>query len=152
MRALIQKVKKADVTVDGKITGSIDKGILVLLGVAPGDDEKICQWVAKKVCSLRIFCDHEDKMNLSLADAGGSLLVVSQFTLYGDCRKGKRPSFTKAATPEKGNRLYQYFIDCCRELGFKVETGIFGAMMDVSLVNDGPVTLMVEREGENSDV
>lgn len=145
MRALIQRVKKAVVTVNGEETGRIGRGMLILLGVAGEDTLEECRWLADKVCQLRIFNDNEGRMNLSCSQVSGDLLVVSQFTLYGDCNKGRRPSFVRAAGSRKGEELYRCFVKHCRQAGFKVETGEFGAMMDVELVNDGPVTLMLER-------
>lgn len=146
MRAVLQRVSRAKVTIDGRVSGEIGTGFLILLGVAPEDTEKEAEYLAKKCVGLRVFTDSEDKMNLSLEDVGGSLLVVSQFTLYGDCRKGKRPSFTGAAKGEQANGLYEYFVECCRRLGAHVETGEFGADMKVELLNDGPVTLLMDTE------
>ena len=144
MRAVIQRVKHSCVTVNGETVGEIRSGLLVLLGVAAGDTESDAIYLADKIARLRIFEDENGKMNLSILETGGSMLVVSQFTLLGDCRKGRRPSFAHAAPPNPANTLYEYFITLVRENGIGVETGIFGAMMDVSLVNDGPVTLIVE--------
>lgn len=144
MRAIVQRVDHANVTVDGKTTGKSGKGLLVLLGVAAGDSEKDLQYLVDKVCGLRIFEDDLGKMNLSVKDIGGELLVVSQFTLYGDCRKGKRPSFDKAASPEIANQYYEKFVENCRTLGLHVETGVFRAHMLVSLVNNGPVTILLD--------
>lgn len=144
MKAVIQRVKKAMVEVDGEITGKIGPGILVFLGVGDEDSIKEVDWMADKISGLRIFEDEAGKMNLSLMDVEGSALVVSQFTLYGDCRKGKRPSFASAAKPEIANALYEDFIKNFRLKGINTETGRFQAMMDVSLVNDGPVTLIIE--------
>lgn len=144
MKAVIQRVKKAVVEVDGEITGKIGPGILVFLGVGDEDSIKEVDWMADKISGLRIFEDEAGKMNLSLMDVEGSALVVSQFTLYGDCRKGKRPSFASAAKPEIANALYEDFIKNFRLKGINTETGRFQAMMDVSLVNDGPVTLIIE--------
>lgn len=144
MKAVVQRVKKAKVEVNGETTGSIDSGLLIFLGVGDGDSSKEVGWMAEKISGLRIFEDNEGKMNLSLMDVGGAALVVSQFTLYGDCRKGKRPSFASAAKPETANSLYEDFIELFRQKGIKTETGRFQAMMDVSLVNDGPVTLIIE--------
>lgn len=146
MRALVQRVSSGSVTVAGKRVGAIGPGLVILLGVARDDGEKDAAWVARKVANLRIFPDEEGRMNLSLLDVGGEALVVSQFTLYGDCRKGRRPSFTGAAPPPQAERLYQKFIKCLRELGVKVETGQFQAEMLVHIDNHGPVTLMVESE------
>ena len=145
MRAVIQRVSSASVTVDGQVTGEIAKGLLILLGVAPNDGEKECQWLASKLANLRIFSDLEGKMNDSLLDCGGGALVVSQFTLYGDTRKGRRPSFIGAAHPSIANPMYERFCDVLQAQGVKrVERGVFGAHMDVRLLNDGPVTLIVD--------
>ena len=145
MRAVIQRVSSASVTVDGQVTGEITKGLLILLGVAPNDGEKECQWLASKLVNLRIFSDLEGKMNDSLLDCGGDALVVSQFTLYGDTRKGRRPSFIGAAHPSIANPMYERFCDVLQAQGVKrVERGVFGAHMDVRLLNDGPVTLIVD--------
>ena len=143
MRAVVQRVDKADVTVDGQVTGSVQKGLLVLLGVAEGDAEKDLQYMVDKVVGLRIFEDEDDKMNLSVKDVGGELLVVSQFTLCGDVRKGKRPSFDKAK-PELANAYYEKFVEMCRAQGLHVETGVFRAHMLVGLVNNGPVTILLD--------
>ena len=144
MRAVVQRVDKADVTVDGQVTGSVKKGLLVLLGVADGDTEKDLQYMVDKVTGLRIFEDDADKMNLSVKDVGGELLVVSQFTLCGDARKGKRPSFDKAAKPDLANAYYEKFVEMCRARGLHVETGVFRAHMLVGLVNNGPVTILLD--------
>lgn len=144
MRAVIQRVKNSAVSVQGNIVGNIGRGILVLLGVGKHDDEKDADYLADKIIHLRIFEDENGKMNRSLADVGGECLIVSQFTLYGDCRKGRRPSFTEAAPPEKANALYEYFVGSVRKKDIRVHTGQFQAMMDVSLINDGPVTFIVE--------
>lgn len=146
MRAVVQRVVFADVTVAGNTTGVIDKGLMVLLGVGEGDDEKDAEYMAEKVCGLRIFEDADDKMNLSVQDVGGDILAVSQFTLYGDVRKGKRPSFSTAARPEEANRLYRCFIDCCKSRGVRVEEGIFQADMLVKIHNDGPVTILLDSQ------
>lgn len=146
MRAVIQRVSRAKVSVEGEIVGEIGKGILILLGVSREDSEKEADYILEKTMNLRIFEDEEDKMNLSLLDTNGELLVVSQFTLYGDARKGRRPSFIKAALPEKANDLYEHFVCEARKKITKVETGTFQAMMDVELVNDGPVTIMLDSE------
>ena len=144
MRVVIQRVREARVEVHAKITGSIGVGLLVLLGIAKTDTEKDAEYLSEKVLALRIFPDAAGKMNRSLREAGGSLLVVSQFTLYGDCKKGRRPSFDLAASPLEAARLYQYFVDTTRRGGVRVETGIFQAQMEVHLVNDGPVTLICD--------
>lgn len=144
MRIVLQRVSSASVTVDGEITGSIGKGYLVLLGVGQGDTEEDCHRLADKIINLRIFSDENDKINLSLSDVGGSLLIVSQFTLYADCRKGNRPNFIQAGKPDEAERLYNYFSDYCRSKGKHVETGVFGADMKVELVNDGPFTVVLE--------
>jgi len=146
MRSVIQRVSRAKVTVDGEITGEIGKGILVLLGVANEDSEKEASYLLDKIVNLRIFEDADGKMNLSLLDIDGDLLVVSQFTLYGDVRKGRRPSFIKAAPPEKANVLYEFFVAEARKHIAKVETGRFQAMMDVELINDGPVTILLDSD------
>ncbi|MEJ2747314.1 MAG: D-aminoacyl-tRNA deacylase [Anaerolineae bacterium] len=145
MRALLQRVSSASVTVDGRITGQINRGYVILLGVTHGDTEAEADWLANKIAGLRLFEDAEGKMNLSLFDVEGSVLVVSQFTLYGDARKGRRPSFTNAARPEQAEPLVDYFCDKLRQRGLTVATGVFGAMMQVEIHNDGPVTLMLEK-------
>ncbi len=145
MRAVVQRVSESSVTVDGDIVGSIGPGLMVLLGVTHEDTEKDADFLVDKIIHLRIFSDDAGKMNRSLLDTGGEMLVVSQFTLYGDCRKGRRPSFIQAADPDKGNALYEYFVAKVREKGVTTATGSFGAMMAVSLVNDGPVTLILEK-------
>ena len=144
MLAVVQRVSRAAVRVDGRTTGEIGVGLLVLLGVRRGDDDADAGWLASKIASLRIFPDGEGKMNRGLDEAGGAMLVVSQFTLLGDCVKGRRPSFTHAATPEEAKQLYERFCAAVRGLGVRVETGVFQAMMEVELVNDGPVTLLVD--------
>lgn len=144
MRALIQRVSQASVTVAGEVTGQIEGGLLVLLGVGHGDTDREVAWTAEKLVGLRIFDDEAGKMNLSLVDVGGSMLVVSQFTLFGDCRKGKRPSFVDAAPPELAVELYQQFVEAVKQRGIAVATGRFREHMDVALVNDGPVTLWIE--------
>lgn len=145
MRALLQRVSHASVTVDHRIVGEIGRGFVVLLGVTHSDSHLEMEWVANKIAGLRVFEDADGKMNASLADVGGALLVVSQFTLYGDARKGRRPSFTAAARPEQAEPLVEAFISHLRARGFKVAAGVFGAHMDVEIHNDGPVTLMLER-------
>ena len=145
MRVVLQRASRAAVRVDGQTVGAIGRGFVVLAGFAPGDTDATVQWMAEKVVGLRVFGDAEGKMNLALADVGGQLLVVSQFTLYGDTQKGRRPSFIGAALPNVAEPLYERFVALLRGLGVKVETGRFGAMMDVELVNDGPVTLVIER-------
>ncbi|MDL2286800.1 D-tyrosyl-tRNA(Tyr) deacylase [Desulfococcaceae bacterium OttesenSCG-928-F15] len=144
MIALVQRVKEAKVTVEENIIGSIGRGILVLLGIGEEDERKDADFLSDKVVHLRIFEDEAGKMNQSLMDIAGELLIVSQFTLLGDCSRGRRPSFTKAARPEKAIPLYEHFIEGCRKSELKVETGQFQAMMAVSLINDGPVTLILE--------
>ena len=144
MKAVIQRVREASVTVDGVITGQIEKGYLVLLGVGENDTKADADRIVKKLVNLRIFSDENGKINLSIQDVGGSLLVVSQFTLYADCRHGNRPSFTQAANPDLANELYEYFMAKCKETVPIVEHGVFGAHMDVRLLNDGPFTIILE--------
>ena len=144
MRAILTRVKSASVTIDGAVTASIGQGFLILLGVGPEDTEKECRYLAEKALSLRVFEDDQGKMNLGLEDVAGQVLVVSQFTLYGNCRKGRRPSFTEAADPELGNRLYEQFLKDCESLGFPPQHGQFGADMKVESINDGPVTLILD--------
>ncbi len=144
MRAVIQRVKSASVTVEGEVISEIRVGLLVFLGVAQEDTPADVEYMASKIANLRIFEDDEGRMNLSILDIGGAALVVSQFTLYGDCRKGRRPSFIHAARPEKADPLYQAFMDEISRLGVPVKAGIFQAMMDVELINDGPVTMMLD--------
>jgi D-tyrosyl-tRNA(Tyr) deacylase len=146
MRALIQRVTNASVTVDNQVVGRIGKGFMILLGVTHSDSEAEAQWLARKIAGLRVFDDEDGKMNAALADVDGEILVVSQFTLYGDARKGRRPSYTDAARPEQAEPLVDYFVDQLRRMGYNVASGVFGAHMDVEIHNDGPVTLMVERE------
>ena len=143
MIAVVQRVKNVSVKVEGKTVGKIAAGMLILLGVAKDDSEQDADYFLRKLPQLRIFEDSNGKMNLGAAEAGAEFLVVSQFTLLGDCRKGRRPSFDKAALPQRARELYEYFVGQLRSKGFKVETGTFAAMMDVSLVNDGPVTLVI---------
>lgn len=144
MRAVIQRVSQARVKVEGSVLGEIGPGLLALLGVAKPDTAAAAEFLAEKILNLRVFPDEAGKMNRSLLDTGGALLVVSQFTLYGDCRKGRRPSFDAAAPAEQARALYEHFVEAARRSGVRVETGVFQAHMDVSLVNDGPVTLLVE--------
>lgn len=145
MRVVVQRVSRAAVRVDGETVAAIGRGFVVLAGFAPLDDEPVLVWMAEKLAGLRVFGDAEGKMNLGIAEVGGAMLVVSQFTLYGDASKGRRPSFVAAAPPEQAEPLYDRFVALLRERGSRVETGRFGAMMDVELVNDGPVTLLIER-------
>lgn len=145
MRALIQRVKRASVTIDGEPYSSIAAGMLVFVGVIKEDEKENAEKLAQKLISLRIFEDENGKMNRSIVDEGLEFLVVSQFTLCGDCKKGTRPSFDNAAAPDKAVPLYEYFVECLRTSGLKVETGKFQAMMDVELINDGPVTFMVDK-------
>jgi D-tyrosyl-tRNA(Tyr) deacylase len=145
MKALIQRVKNASVTIEGKLFSKIDKGLLVFLGVQKGDTQENADKLAQKLINLRIFEDENEKMNLSLKDVKGEMLIVSQFTLCGDCKKGTRPSFDKSAPPAIANELYEYFISKTKSFDIPVQTGKFGAMMDVELLNDGPVTFMVEK-------
>ena len=146
MRVVLQRVKHAKVTIDGRVSGEIGTGFLILLGVAPEDTPEEALYLAKKCVGLRVFEDENDKMNLALADVGGKILAVSQFTLYADCRKGKRPNFTRAAKGDQARELYEYFVDCCRGLGVETQTGEFGADMKVELLNDGPVTIMLDTD------
>jgi D-tyrosyl-tRNA(Tyr) deacylase len=146
MRAVVQRVTRASVAVDGQIIGQIGPGLLVLLGVARDDVEDDACWLAEKIAFLRIFPDDAGKMNRDLTEVGGAMLIVSQFTLHGDCRKGRRPSFVDAAGPDKAIPLYESFVRSVKELGVPVQTGEFGAMMQVELVNDGPVTLIIDSK------
>jgi D-tyrosyl-tRNA(Tyr) deacylase len=149
VRVVLQRVSRAEVRVAGSVVGSIGRGLLVLAGFAPADTDEALAWIADKLLQLRVFGDAEGKMNLALAEVGGAVLVVSQFTLYGDSHKGRRPSFVDAAPPELAERLYHRFVEMLRERGaasgISIATGTFGAMMDVELVNDGPVTLILEK-------
>ncbi len=145
MKVVIQRVSEANVKVEEKIVGSINKGFVVLLGVGNEDNKENADYLIKKVTSLRVFTDECNKMNLSLKDVNGEILVISQFTLFADCSRGNRPSFSNAGKPELANELYEYFIEECKKLGFKTEHGIFGADMKVSLINDGPVTIVLEN-------
>ena len=147
MRAVVQRVSEACVRLDSEVAGEIRSGLLVFLGVGRVDEEKDADFLAEKIAGLRIFPDEAQKMNLSLLDAGGAMLVVSQFTLHGDCRKGRRPAFISAAPPDRAEPLYERFIARAENLGVRVAAGRFGAMMDVSLVNDGPVTLLLDSRG-----
>lgn len=144
MRAVVTRVSQASVTIGGEVHGQIGRGLLILLGVGPADTPAHCKKLADKILGLRIFSDADDKMNLSLSDVGGQVLVVSQFTLYGNCRKGRRPSFVGAANPELGEAMYELFLKECESLGFCPQHGQFGADMAVASVNDGPVTLVLD--------
>lgn len=146
MRAVIQRVKSASVKIDGELVSEIGSGLLIFLGVAHNDTEKELEYIANKVANLRIFEDADGKMNLSMLDTGGSALVVSQFTLYGDCRKGRRPSFIDAARPDAANDLYEQFISLLKEMDIPTQGGTFQAMMDVELINDGPVTILLDSD------
>ncbi|MBO6001027.1 MAG: D-tyrosyl-tRNA(Tyr) deacylase [Spirochaetales bacterium] len=146
MRAVVQRVRDASVTVDGKVTGSIKAGLLVYLGVVDSDDERICRKMAEKISKLRIFTDADDKMNLSVSDINGQILVVSQFTLYANLKKGNRPSFDGAGKPDHANKMYELFMSILSEMGFEVQNGIFGAHMHVCYENDGPITLVVDSD------
>lgn len=146
MRVVVQRSKAASVTVDGNITGQISKGLVLLVGITHDDTTVDAEFVADKVANLRIFEDENEKMNYSILDVGGEILSISQFTLYGDCRKGRRPNFMDAAKPEHAIEIYEAFNSSLRDKGIKVETGVFGAMMDVALTNDGPVTLIIESK------
>ena len=146
MRAVLTRVKSACVTIDGQVVGEIGKGFLILLGVGPNDTERECRYLAEKALGLRVFEDADGKMNLGLDSVNGEVLVVSQFTLYGNCRKGRRPSFAEAANPELGNELYEKFLSICEELGYPPQHGRFGADMQVQSVNDGPVTLILDTD------
>lgn len=146
MRAVVQRVLNSNVKVKGEIVGKINKGLLVFLGVGEDDTQKDLKYICDKVVGLRIFEDENDKMNLSIKDVGGEILVISQFTLYGDVRKGKRPSFSSSANPDIGNKFYKEFIQNIKDLGIHTQEGIFGAHMEVSLVNDGPVTILLDSK------
>lgn len=146
MRVVIQRVKNASVEINNKVNGKINTGFLVLLGIASTDTKQDVDYLVKKVVNLRVFSDENDKMNLSLKDVNGELLVISQFTLYGNCREGNRPSFIEAAKPDVAIPLYEYFVEECRKQISVVETGVFGADMKVSLLNDGPVTIIIESK------
>lgn len=145
MKLVIQKVSNAKVEVEKNVVSEIEKGFLVLFGVGKGDTKEQADFLAEKLCNLRVFNDENKKMNLSIKDINGELLIVSQFTLYADCKKGNRPSFVKAEEPKMANELYEYFINKCKKYVKKVENGIFGANMQVSLLNDGPVTIILEK-------
>lgn len=146
MRVVLQRVKQAVVRVDGAVVGAIGTGLLVFLGIAKGDGEKEADYLVEKVVALRIFEDRDGKMNINVEEAGGEVLVVSQFTLYGDCRKGRRPSFDRASPPVEANGLYEYFVQRMRLAGVSVKTGVFQAAMEVELLNDGPVTMLLDSE------
>lgn len=146
MKFVIQRVSRATVKVNDKIEGKIDNGFMVLIGITHNDTKDIADLMVKKLLNLRVFNDENDKMNLSLKDVNGKLLLVSQFTLYADCKKGNRPSFVSAAKPEYANELYEYIVRICKENGYGVETGVFGADMKVELLNDGPVTIIMDSE------
>ena len=146
MRAVVQRVSRATVTIGDEVTGEIGHGLLVLLGVGQNDSESDAEYCADKICGLRVFEDEQGKMNRSLLDGGGSVLAVSQFTLYGDVRRGKRPSFDAAARPEQAKRLYEYFVEKIRAAGLRCETGRFQEIMQVALVNEGPVTILIDSE------
>lgn len=145
MKIVVQRVKHASVTVNKKIVGKINEGFMVLLGVTHSDTKKEADYLVKKLCNLRVFEDENGKMNLSLKDVNGELLIISQFTLYGDCSDGNRPSFTNSAKPEMANELYEYFVEECKKQIPKVETGIFREHMEVELLNNGPVTIIIEK-------
>ncbi len=145
MKLVVQRVKKAEVKVDGNIIGKIDKGFLVLIGIKVGDTKEQADYLVKKLCNLRVFSDENDKMNLSIKDVKGKLLIVPQFTLYGDCSQGNRPSCIEAARPEEANPLYEYFCNQCELNNIEVQKGIFGADMKVELINDGPVTIIIQK-------
>ena len=151
MKILIQRVRSASVTIDNEVFSSINEGILALVGIEKGDTKEQAEKLAKKVVNLRIFSDENDKMNLSVADIKGEMLIVSQFTLCGDCKKGTRPSFDKSAPSEIANELYEYFVSLVKSMGIKTQTGKFGSMMQVSLINNGPVTFMLEERNKTSD-
>ena len=145
MKLVIQRVKSASVKIEGETVGKIEKGFLVLIGVKVGDTREQADYLAKKLCNLRVFTDENNKMNLALKDVGGKLLIVSQFTLYGNCNDGNRPSFIDAERPENAIPLYEYFCENCHERGIEVQKGVFGAHMEVELLNDGPVTIIMEK-------
>ena len=149
MRALVQRVRRSAVSVDGQVVGAIGAGLMILLGIRQGDTAEEARWLAPKIANLRIFPDDEGKLNRSVLDVGGEALVVSQFTLYADCRKGRRPSFTTAARPEIADPLFERFVELLRAEGLRVETGIFQTEMLVEIHNDGPVTVIVEKEHDS---
>lgn len=146
MRFVIQRVTEASVTIDGKVRGAINKGFMVLIGIENSDTQDVADKMIKKLLNMRIFEDEQGKTNLALADVGGELLLVSQFTLYADCKKGNRPSFTKAGAPDMASELYDYIIEQCKQQNYKVEQGEFGADMKVSLLNDGPFTILLDSQ------
>jgi len=146
MRAVVQRVKEGAVEIENREVGRIGQGLVILLGIGQNDQEKDAEYLAEKIANLRIFEDKQGKMNLSVQDINGQILVISQFTLYGDCKKGRRPSFISAALPEKAVKLYDYFVECIKNYGLKVETGEFQAMMLVKIYNDGPVTILLDSE------
>lgn len=146
LKLVLQRVSEASVTIEGEVVGAIDRGFVVLVGVGRGDTKEIVERLVEKTLQLRVFADGDGKMNLSVKDVSGSLLLISQFTLYADCRKGRRPAFTDAAPPAEAKMLYEYFVERCRESGVVVQTGVFAADMKVSLVNDGPVTILLDSE------
>ena len=146
MRAVVQRVRKGSVEIEEKEIGKIEKGLVILLGVGQNDTEKDAEYLAEKIANLRIFEDKEGKMNLSVREINGQILVISQFTLYGDCKKGRRPSFISAALPDKAVKLYDYFVKCIKNYGLKIETGEFQSMMLVKIYNDGPVTILLDSE------
>lgn len=145
MKIVVQRVKRAQVTVENDVVGKIEQGLMVLVGITTGDTNETADYVAKKLCNLRIFSDNDDKMNLNVSQIDGKILVVSQFTLYANCTEGNRPSFELAAKPDYANELYEYFCDKCESYDIEVQKGIFGAKMEVELVNDGPVTIVIEK-------
>ena len=145
MKIVVQRVKYSNVKVDGEVVGQIEKGFLVLVGIKQGDTKKEADYLVRKLCNLRVFTDENDKMNLSLKDVNGKLLIVSQFTLYANCADGNRPSFIEAAKPDEAIPLYEYFCEECQKTGIEVQKGIFGADMKIELLNDGPVTIIIEK-------
>lgn len=145
MKLVVQRVKNASVTVENEIVGKIDEGFMVLIGVTHTDTKETADFLVKKLCNLRVFQDENEKMNLSIKDIDGELLIISQFTLYADCQRGNRPSFVNSANPEYANELYEYFVEKCKSEVKNVQTGVFGAHMDVELINNGPVTIILEK-------